>query len=379
MHIAVNAHLLSPKSGYRQAGVSGYVQQLLRHMLRLSPHTRWSIYAAPGTSLNLIEGVGGNVQWHTSGLPTNSPAARILWEQLVAPIQTIKDQPDLLFCPVNVVPLIAPCRTVVTIHDLAFLRFNLHRPAKRKYLSAMTRFSVRRAAHVITVSEFTRNEVIDLLGIHPRNVTAIPNGKDERYKPIAKETAEKFRLEKQLPPQFLLFIGTLEPRKNLPTLLKAYAEAKSTIRMPLLIGGGKGWMFDEIFSLSTRLGIEQDVQFLGFIPADELPLYYATATALVYPSIYEGFGLPPLEAMAAGLPVITSDAAALREVVGEAAICFPAMSHQQLAQTLIRVATDEALRHTMIARGLERAAQFSWIESAVQTLRLLRQVAARRA
>jgi glycosyltransferase involved in cell wall biosynthesis len=249
MHIAVNAHLLSPKSGYRQAGVSGYVQHLLRHMLRLQTQNRWSIYAAPGTSPNLIGSDGVNVRWRTSRLPTNSPSARIVWEQVVAPFRTAIDRPDILFCPVNVIPLLAPCPTVVTVHDLAFLRFNLHRPSKRKYLSAMTRLSVRRAAHVITVSEFTRNEVINLLGANPQKVTAISNGIDERFVALDPAVIENFRVEKALPSRFLLFVGTLEPRKNIPTLIRAFEAAKEKLGMPLLVVGGKGWHFEGIFKL----------------------------------------------------------------------------------------------------------------------------------
>jgi glycosyltransferase involved in cell wall biosynthesis len=373
MHIAVNAHLLSPVSGYRQAGISGYVEQLLRRMLRLNDDTRWTVYAAPGVSPDRV-GAPEGVRWRQSLLPTTIPQGRILWEQFVAPGLLAIDRPDLLFCPLNVVPLLTPCKTVVTVHDLAFLRFNVHRTAKRKYLSVMTRASVRRANHVITVSEFTRQEVIDLLNVHPERVTAIPNGRDERMTPLDADAAQAFRVRKQLPSRFLLFIGTLEPRKNLPTLLRAYATAKDRLDMPLLIGGGKGWWFQEIFDLVKSLGITDKVRFLGFVPAEELPRYYATATALVYPSLYEGFGLPPLEALASGLPVVTSDARAVCEVVGDAAISVPALDADALAGALIRITQDEALRQQLRSRGLIRAENYSWERAAKETLHLLRRI-----
>jgi glycosyltransferase involved in cell wall biosynthesis len=263
---------------------------------------------------------------------------------------------------------------VVTVHDLAFLRFKLHRANKRNYLAAMTRLSIRRAAHVITVSEFTRHEVIELLGVHPATVSAVPNGKDERFVPADQAVARRFREVKGLPERYLLFIGTLEPRKNLPTLLRAYACVKDAIDMPLVIGGGKGWWFDEIFRLVKELQIEAHVKFLGFVPADELPLYYGSATALVYPSLYEGFGLPPLEALASGLPVITSDAGAIAEVVADAAICVPALDATALADALVRVAKDDSLRSALRTKGLIRAAEFSWSRAAQATLNILKSI-----
>jgi glycosyltransferase involved in cell wall biosynthesis len=373
MHIAVNAHLLSPEAGYRQAGISGYVEQLLRRMLSVNDGTRWTVYAAPKVTADRV-GAPPTVRWHEAVLPTSTPHARIVWEQLAAPGLLAINAPDLIFCPLNIVPLLAPCKTVVTVHDLAFLRFNVHRGAKRRYLSAMTRASVRRANHIITVSNFTRQEVIELLNVHPQHVTAIPNGRDERMAPVDLGAAEAFRARKQLPSAFLLFVGTLEPRKNLSTLLRAYAAAKDRLQMPLLIGGGKGWWYQETFDLVKTLGIADRVRFLGFVPADELPLYYATATALVYPSLYEGFGLPPLEALASGLPVVTSDAHAVREVVGDAAISVPAMDADALAHALIRITQDEPLRQELRRRGLARAENYSWERAAADTLTLLKRI-----
>lgn len=373
MHIAVNAHLLSPVAGYRQAGISGYVEQLLRRMLSVKDGTRWTVYAAPRVTADRV-GAPVSVRWREAVLPTSTPHARIFWEQFAAPGLLAINRPDLIFCPLNVVPLLAPCKTVVTVHDLAFLRFNVHRTAKRNYLAAMTRASVRRANHIITVSEFTRQEVIELLDVHPRLVTAIPNGRDERMAPLDVAVTTAFRERKQLPPRFLLFIGTLEPRKNLPTLLRAYAAAKDRLGMPLLIGGGKGWWFQETFDLVKTLGISDQIRFLGFVPAEELPLYYATATALVYPSLYEGFGLPPLEALASGLPVVTSDARAVCEVVGDAAISVPALDADALAGALIRITQDETLRQELRRRGLVRAESYSWERAAGETLKLLKTI-----
>jgi glycosyltransferase involved in cell wall biosynthesis len=310
-----------------------------------------------------------------SRLPTVNPLARIVWEQLIAPPVLLRDRPDVLLCPLNVVPLLAPCPAVVTVHDLAFLRFDLHKSAKRRYLSVLTRLSVKRAAHVITVSEFTRREVLELLNVPPDKVTTIHNGRDERLQPQEPASIEAFRQQHDLPPRFLLFVGTLEPRKNLPTLLRAYAEVKDQLNLPLLIGGGKGWRYDEIFALVQQLGIEQHVRFLGFLPQDDLALYYAAATVVIYPSLYEGFGFPPLEAMSVGTPVITSNVSSLPEVVGNAALTVSPQDVTELANAILRLASDPALQAELRSRGLIQAQQFSWQRAASETIRVLRHVA----
>lgn len=378
MHTAINAHLLSPVAGYRQAGVSVYIEQLLRHLWPVaqprSAADRWTIYAPPGVTRERIQ-APPEVALRISRLPTSQPLPRIVWEQFVAPAVLLRSRPDVLFCPLNVVPLLAPCPTVVTVHDLAFLRFNLHQTAKRRYLSALTRLSVKRAAHVITVSEFTRHEVLELLGVSPARVTAIPNGRDERFAPIDGVTVERFRADRRLPPRFVLFVGTLEPRKNVTTLIRAYARVQAELGMPLLIGGGKGWLYDDVFALVRELGLEQAVQFIGFIDHEDLPLYYAAATTLVYPSLYEGFGFPPLEAMATGTPVIVSTAGALTEVVGDAGLAVPPQDVEGLGAALVRITADQALRAVLRTRGLARAQQFSWPRAAEQTLAVLRSVA----
>lgn len=376
MHTAINAHLLSPTAGYRQAGVSVYIQQLLQHLwtdAALSADDRWTVYASPGVTRQRLH-APPDVALRVSRLPTSRPLARILWEQIVAPAALLRARPDVLFCPLNVVPLLAPCPSVVTVHDLAFLRFNLHQPAKRRYLTALTRRSVQRASHVITVSEFTRREVLELLDVDPERVTAIPNGRDERFAPVDAATLERFRAERELPPRFVLFLGTLEPRKNVTTLIQAYAQARAELDMPLLIGGGKGWLYEDVFALVRELGLEQSVQFTGFIDSEALPLYYAAATAFVYPSLYEGFGFPPLEAMATGTPTIVSTAAALTEVTGAAALHVPSQDVNALAAALLHITSDETLRAELRARGLVRAQQFSWRRAADETLRVLREV-----
>lgn len=374
MRFAVNAHLLSPVPGYRQAGVSSYIDQLLRRLLPAAPEDCWTVYAAPGAS-RVLE-APSNTRVVESRLPTTNPLARIVWEQVLAPWVLLRARPAALFCPLNVVPLLAQRPSVVTVHDLAFLRFpERFRPAKRRYLTALTRASVRRAAHVLTVSEFTRREVIDLLDVPAEKVTATPNGRDEQMGPLPPAVVAQFRARQALPEAFLLFVGTLEPRKNLTTLLRAYAERREQIGMPLVVAGGKGWLYEPIFALLDELALRPHVHFAGFVPRDELALWYNAATALVYPSLYEGFGLPPLEALQCGTPVVTSNVSSLPEVVGDAALTVEPLDAAALGSALVRVAQDADLRADLRARGPRRAQHFSWDRTAAGTLAALRAAA----
>ena len=374
MHLAVNAHLLSPVAGYRQAGVSRYIEQLLRCLLPAAPEDRWTIYGPQGIAPLIAR--TPSTRLRLSRLPTTHPLARIVWEQLAAPLILLRDQPAAMFCPLNVIPLATRTPAVVCVHDLAFLRFpERFRPARQHYLSTLIGVSVRRAAHVLTVSEFTRREVIELLGVAPGKVTATPNGRDERIGPLPPAEVAAFRERRRLPPEFLLFLGTLEPRKNLQTLLQAYAHRRDELRMPLVVAGGKGWMYEGIFRAVEELGLRDLVHFAGFVPGEELGHWYNAATLLAYPSLYEGFGLPPLEAMQCGTPVITSNAGSLVEVVGDAGISVEATDAEALGDALVRVTSDRELRAEMRSRGLERARLFDWGDTAARTLAVLRAAA----
>ncbi|GAC1542244.1 MAG: glycosyltransferase family 1 protein [Herpetosiphon sp.] len=374
-HIAINAQLLSPEAGYRQAGVSGYIQRLLRRMLGAAIQDEWTVYAPPGVDRRLMR-AGRTTTLRTAPLPTRHPAVRIFYEQTLLPLALIRDWPDVLLCPLNVMPLMAARPTVVTVHDLAFLRFpHLFPPAKQRYLAALTRQSMRRAKRIITVSEFTRREVLELFGVDPGVVQTIPNGRDEGFeRPPAAEIA-RFRQRHGLPEHFVLFVGTLEPRKNLVALIRAYDRVRREIAMPLILVGGKGWLYEPVLQTIETLGLRDDVRLAGFAASEELACWYGAATMFVYPSLYEGFGFPPLEAMQCGVPVVTSNRASLPEVVGDAAVLVDPDDVDALANALLQVARDANLRDELRHRGLEQAQCFSWGVTAEATHRLLIDVA----
>jgi glycosyltransferase involved in cell wall biosynthesis len=369
MHIAINAHLLAHTRSFRRAGVSHYIEQVLVHLGACDRQNRYTIYTTRGLDAAAI-GLPANFQVRPSRLPTINPRVRIPWEQFLAPLLVRRIGADVFHGTLNVVPLACPIPSVVTIHDLAFIRFpQTFRAYNRTYLDFATRLTARRAARILTVSEHTRREVIGLLGVPPERVVVTPNAARAHFRPPPIGAIDQLRARHGLPERFLLYVGTLEPRKNLTTLLEAFAEVARRTDATLLIGGGKGWLYTPIFERLAALGLRDRVRFVGYIDEEELPLWYAAATVFVFPSIYEGFGMPPLEAMACGTPVVTSNTSSLPEVVGDAGIMVDPHDAAALAAALTQLLNDADLRADLRTRGLQRAARFTWSTTAERTLR----------
>lgn len=379
MRVGINAHLLSFSGTYRQAGLSRYIEEMLFQIPPKAPDLQFTGYIGntkPGAQL--AKRTPANLTLKRSLLPTQRASVRIAWEQSVLPIAAARNRLDLLHCPVNVMPFAAPCPTLVTVHDLIFLRWpaNFH-PAKRFYLAALTGWAAKHARHLIAVSEATRRDVIDLLHVPPRRVTTVHNGVGEQFGLADSAQKAAFRREQGIQGRVVLYVGTLEPRKNLPLLLKAFAQLAADPQfgdVTLYVGGSKGWYYDEIFTTAERLNLTQSsrVRFLGRVPDAELPMWYNIATVFAYPSVYEGFGLPALEAMSCGIPVITSDTSALPEVVGSAGLLLD--PHDQAAWTagLRDLLSDESRRVALGEQARRQAAQFSWQRCAQETLAVYR-------
>lgn len=375
MHVGINAQLLAFTGDYRAAGLSQHIEDLITGLLALADDTRYTLYVGPGARdrprsfARSLRAEIRETRW-----PTLQPEARIAWEQVALPIRARRDALDLLHCPVLIQPLLAPVPTVVTAHDLIFLRYPDRFPRlKRLYLRALAARSLRGARRVIAVSEATKRDVTALLGIPAEKITVVPNGVDtRRFYRRPPEKVAAFRAEHGLPERMILYVGTLEPRKNLPLLLRAYAAARADLGgAQLVIGGGKGWYYEEIFRVARELGLTDGpgaVRFAGYVPDGELPMWYNSATAFVYPSEYEGFGLPPLEAMACGTPVITADRAALPEVVGDAGLLIDPSSADALAEALRAVLCRPEVAGRLAAAGVARAARFPWSATAAATL-----------
>jgi glycosyltransferase involved in cell wall biosynthesis len=234
----------------------------------------------------------------------------------------------------------------------------------------MTRYSARRAARLLVISQSTKDDVVRFCDVSPDNVIVTYCGVDEQFAPRSRHEVEAFRATKGLPSRFILYLGTLEPRKNVPQIVRAYAALRSddlSRHYKLVIAGAKGWGYDEVFAAVEQNDLKDDVMFAGYVPAEELPLWYNAAELFVYPSLFEGFGLPVLEALACGTPAITSNVSSLPEVAGDAALTITPTDTRALSEAMIRVLRDAALRAQLRERGLRQAAQFSWQRTAQQT------------
>ena len=299
LHVALDAHLLSQAASYRSAGISWYTRNLLREMPAVDPTIRYTVFlneqeyqGAPGLDLRL------------SRLAAHNPIVRIFWEQCIQPWALIRERADLLHALALVGPLFGTRPFVVTVHDLSFLHFPRNFPAaKRLYLGLFTKWSVHRARRVIAISESTRRDVMAQYGVPAGRVDRVYYGLDPIFRILPRGEVAEFRARLGLPERFLLFVGTLEPRKNVARLVEAYARLPQG-RPPLYVVGGKGWLYDELFARVETLRLGDSVRFVGYVPGGDLPWWYNAAELFVYPSLYEGFGLPPLEAMACGTPVV---------------------------------------------------------------------------
>ncbi len=368
MLIAINAQLLNTAQTYRGAGVSIYSQNLLR---ALGEHNAdYSLHAYVNDATFRCEGV----TLHRTSWPAQQPLARIAWEQSALPLSIARSGADLVHGLVNVLPLAARIPSMVTVHDLSFLRMPERFPAaKRAYLSWLCRWSVHKADRVIAVSRQTADDLIGLLGVAAEKIEVVYNGVASSFAPRLAAEIDSIRDRHAMPERFLLYVGTLEPRKNLERLLVAFArwrENTDAQDVVLVLAGAKGWFYEQIFAQVQTLGLADAVRFPGFIPAADLPDRYNGALAFVYPSLFEGFGLPVLEAMACGTPVICSRTASRSEVSGDAALTFAPEEVDSLADCLTRIVSEPDLRADLRQRGLEQSRLFSWQRCARETLSL---------
>jgi len=369
--VGLNAQLLSLGESYRGAGVSRYIFNLLTYLPQVN--TGLSYLAFLGDARVRFPGWKQRV----SRWPTRNPVSRIVWEQAAQPWAAWREKLDLLHAPVYVGPVVSPCPVVVTVHDLSFFMHpDLFRPWNRVYLQTFTRRTVGRAVAIIADSESTRNDLVETLGIAKDKVTVIHPGVGDEMRPIDDHQVQAFRRHHGLSERMILFLGTLEPRKNLPVLLEAYAimRAEPGFDHRLVIAGGKGWHYEGIYAQVERLRLRGQVIFPGYVPQTELALWYNAADLFVYPSLYEGFGMPPLEAMACGIPVVVSNVSSLPEVVGDAGLAVDPHDAQGLAAAMLEVLRDRQLHQTLREAGLARARRYPWKATAVKTARLYHQV-----
>lgn len=359
--IGLNAHLLSGEAGYRRAGIHQYIYQVLRHLpadgSRYVLFTRQSGEWAGRPDFEAV----------ATAWPTERRAARILWEQSAWTAEARRRRLDLLHSMAFVTPPWPPCPVVVTIYDLSFIHLPDSFPARqRRYLTAQTSRSCRTATRLVAISEAGRQDIHQRFGVPLERIDVVVPGVGDNFRTQAAEDLASFRQREGLPERFLLHVGTLQPRKNIPVLLQALARIDDR-DISLVLAGGKGWLYDEIFAQVEALGLRERVRFAGYVEDEALPLWYGAASALVFPSLYEGFGLPIVEAMACSTPVIAARTSSLPEAGGDAALYFDATDADGLAAQIDRLLGDPALAADLRGRGLAQAARFTWEEAGRET------------
>jgi glycosyltransferase involved in cell wall biosynthesis len=277
---------------------------------------------------------------------------------------------DLYHAGAFVAPVLLNTPMVVTVYDLTFMRYPERlTSARRLYLRAFTEFTCKRARRIIAISESTKQDIVDLLGIPAEKIDVTPLGYDrDVFYPLSSAAIDAFRNEKGLPERFWLYLGTIEPRKNLVTLIEAYAKLPESERLPLILAGGKGWLTEPIFEAIERHHLSDSITLPGFIPTDDLALWYNSAECFIFPSVFEGFGLPILEAMACGIPVITSNVSSLPEVAQDAGMTLPPHDIDIWADALQKAFHDRDWRLAASERGLVIAQDFTWEKTAQLTV-----------
>lgn len=284
---------------------------------------------------------------------------------------------DLYHQP-NYIPHVFGGKTVVTVHDMSHRVFPQYHPWRRVALLRAFEGRLRQADRIITVSEYSRQEIMGMLKIPEEKIKFTYLGAGPQFQPLTLSEANELllRYRYRLPARFLLYVGTIEPRKNLQRLLEAYylyQREEPDSGLKLVLAGGKGWLYKNIFTRVKELGLAQEVIFAGYVNNEDLPYLYNMAEAFIYPSLYEGFGLPPLEAMSCGTPVISSNVASIPEVVGQAGLLVDPYQAGELAQAIYKLAGSVSLREEMSRLGLEQARKFSWRQCAAETLQVYRE------
>lgn len=363
----------------RRTGTETYSLYLIRALLRVGAAHHFRLYtnAAPPAGLFAAsrEGEGaGRYGYEVRTIPFPR-----LWTHVRLSAEMLTRPPDVLLVPAHVLPLIHPRRSVVTVHDLGYLAYpEAHKPADRRYLAESTRWNARQATAVLADSAATQADLVRAYGVDPAKVRVVYLGRDETLAPVRDgSTVAAVRSRYGVAQRYLLYVGTLQPRKNLARVLDAFsriAGQPAAAGVQLVLAGKRGWLYDDLFAQVNRLGLAARVLFPGYIPDEDLPALLSGALAFVFPSLYEGFGIPVLEAGACGVPVITSNTSSLPEVAGDAALLVDPHDVDAIAAAMLRLVEDDALRAELARRGQENVKRFSWEKCARETLAVLEAV-----
>ena len=359
-------------AAYEQgAGIGRYVRELIQALAAEDAHTAFRLFVAGATGEALPLPPGPNFAWHPTRI-TPRWFARI-WHRLriPLPVEVFTGRVRLFHATDFTLPPTLPgVPTLLTVHDLSFVRApETATPVLKAYLDRVVPRSVQRATHVLADSQATKDDLIELYGTPPEKVTVLLSGVNSGFAPVTDETTCRAVLQRYHIPDrpYVLSIGTVQPRKNYVRLMEAFAALGSAYSdTQLVIAGGRGWLDSPIYRAVDGLKLADRVHFIGFARDDDLPALYSAAACLAYPSLYEGFGFPVLEAMACGTPVVTSNISSLPEVAGDAALRVDPYNVEAITEALRQLLDNETLQTQLTSRGFKQARQFTWQRAARQ-------------
>jgi len=358
LRIAIDA---SRTTVERVTGTEHYAIELIRAIIRCNQRHHITLYFRDEPHVGLFP---------KSNLVTYKiiPFRRV-WTHLRFAFELLRDRPDVTFVPAHTLPFFISGKCVVTVHDLGYKVFpDAHPPQNRHYLDWTTRFSAWRASYILTDSQATTNDLATYYGTRPEKTQVVYPGVDKPILNTDIDIHEKY----QLPERYFVFIGTLQPRKNITRIVQAYQQYRTLTDNPtgLVLAGGKGWLYDDKWTE----GIE-GVRLTGYIDDADKGALLANAIALVFPSLYEGFGFPVIEAMHSETPVIASNTSSLPELVDDAGLQVNPLDISEITQAMIRIEADQSLRTTLIEQGRKQATQFTWDDAGRITLKMLEKAA----
>ncbi len=366
MRIVIDAHMI----GSGETGNETYVSNLVRGLAAIEAHHDYTLLAtAPALCQSLVNGHNNFSLRQVSA----NPFLRIPWQ---IPHQLRRNPADLLHVS-YIAPPLSPCPTVVSVHDIIYaLMPEAFSPRDRLILSSLVPFSMRRAAKVLTLSESSRQDILARYRLAPDKVVAIHLAPADHFRPAPVAEVERTRQKYDTSQPFILAVGNLQKRKNLVRLVEAFMQAKRKHKLShrLVLVGQQHWGYQAILASVREKNVTEQVVFTGYVPDEDLPALYSAADLFVYPSLYEGFGVPVLEAMACGTPVVTTNTSSLPEIAGEAASLVDPYDTQAIAEAIGMALLDDDLRQALRTKGLEQAGRFSWTETAKRTLRVYQDV-----
>jgi glycosyltransferase involved in cell wall biosynthesis len=363
MRIAFDGTTLTPG----RTGVGYYTEHLLQHLAQEVEHTGDEIVVVSNQAVDTQRPLPDHVRVHDG----HRFPVRIGWMQMCASRALEAVRPDVAHFTNGMIPIGSPVSTIVTIHDMSLRLYPQCHPVRRRLLNRpLMHVAIRQATAIVTVSESARRDLLRLHGVTGDRVSVVHEAASPAFHPID-DLAELDRVRAlyKLPPRFVLYVGTIEPRKNLARLVEAFAEARARgLQHHLVCVGPYGWSSRDLSGRIERLGLTSVVHFTGYARFEDLPAIYNLGDFFVFPSLYEGFGLPVVEAMASGIPVITSNTSSLGEIAGDAAETIDPTSTDDLTEAIVRLAVDRERRRELAERGLRRARTFSWTQTAKEML-----------